>query len=386
MANQTNTSQSPLRGLVLSGGGARGAYQAGVLSAIAEITKDLGIKDPFHIFTGASAGSINASMLACEAQDFNLGCQKLVDLWSHISSEQVFKTDALSLGKIGFRWIEDLSLGGLTGATPGKSLLDTSPLRKLLEKNLNFDQLATNIESGRVRALGMTALDYKRTKSVTFVQSADDVPMWNMSLRNSEKQIINAGHIMASAAIPLLFPAQTVGHDWYGDGCVGNSSPCGPAIYMGSDKIMAIGVRMNTLTAHEARGLQDPKAPSVARVVNVLLNAVMMDGIELDIERIGRINKFIDHVPDKQQRKISYRKIDPLWISPSADIGEIASQKAESLPRMVRYLIKGLGSLEDASEIISYLLFEPSFTTQLIEIGFEDGMQEKEAIKKFFTE
>jgi NTE family protein len=371
------------KGLVLSGGGARGAYQVGVLSAIADIAQASGIHEAFDIYSGVSAGAINATFLAAGADDFTASCKNLVDLWSQLTSDQVFYSDIGSIGKIGFNWIKTVSIGGLSGATPGQALLDTSPLHALLKERLPFAKIQNNLDRGVFKALAITALDYQSSTAITFVQGQNTLPDWERSRRKSEKTVISAEHVLASSAIPLLFPPVGVDQRFFGDGCVRNTAPCSPSIYLGAKKLMVIGVRRQAPTAYENRVLQNQKAPSVARVLNMLLNSVMLDGVELDVERLSKINSLIDQIPTGVHDNLAYKKVDFVWIAPSADIGEIAAQKHMKLPPIIRYLLKGLGTIDEASEIVSYLLFDPSFCTQLIEIGYEDGMKQKEEIKRF---
>lgn len=371
------------KGLVLSGGGARGAYQVGVLSAIADIAQACGIHEAFNIYTGVSAGAINASFLAAGADNFSGTAKDLVDLWSQLQSEQVFYSDIGSIGKIGFNWVKSVSVGGMTSATPGQALLDTAPLHQLLKDRLPFTKIQNNIDNGSLKALAITAMDYQASTAITFVQGEDSLPDWQKSRRKSEKTKIESEHVMASSAIPLLFPPIGVDDRYFGDGCVRNTAPCSPSIYLGSQKILVIGVRRSTQTVYESLVMRNSKAPSVGRVLNVLLNSVMLDGVELDVERLNRINSLIDEIPPAVHSNLPYKKVDVVWISPSADIGEIAAQKHMKLPHIIRYMLKGLGSIQETSEIVSYLLFDPSFCTQLIEIGYEDGMRQKEEIQKF---
>lgn len=372
-------------GLVLSGGGARGAYQVGVLSAIAHISQELKIERPFKIYTGISAGAINASYLAAGLDDFATTTKNLVDLWSNIQSEQVFYTGTLNIGKIGLGWLEELSLGAFLGTTPGRSLLNTTPLKELIQKNVPFENIQTNIDRGHLHSLAITATEYKTSRGVVFVQGRPNSHSWNKARHHSENTTMQAEHILASSAIPLLFPPIQVDNRWYGDGCVRNQSPCGPALYLGAEKIMVIGVRRNSqLLLQSDTNSEKQAAPSVARVANVLLNSVMLDGVETDLERIRQINDFVDRLPKDQSK--TFRKVNFAFVSPSGDIGQMAFQKSSKLPRIIRYLLKGLGSMEDASEIISYLLFDPSFCTQLIELGFADGMKKRDDIVKFITE
>ena len=374
------------KALVLSGGGARGAYQVGVLSAIADIAQSLGIHQAFDIYSGVSAGAINASFLAAGADEYSATCKSLVDLWSQLTSDRVFYSDIGSIGKIGFNWMKSVSLGGVSGAIPGQALLDTTPLRELITEKLPFAKIQNNIDRGSLQALAITALDYQSSTAVTFVQGQPNGPTWAKSRRKSEPAMIQTEHVLASSAIPLLFPPIGVDERYFGDGCVRNTAPCSPSIYLGAKKIMVVGVRRQGSTAYEARILHNQKAPSIGRVLNVLLNSVLLDGVELDIERMGRVNNMIQQIPAKFHQDLTYKKVDFCWISPSADIGEIAAQKHMKLPPIIRYLLKGLGSIEEASEIVSYLLFDPSFCTQLIEIGYEDGMTQKEEIIQFLQD
>ncbi len=367
-------------GLVLSGGGARGAYQVGVLAAVQEISEKSGILPRFEYLSGVSAGAINASSLASNCENFKNASETLVKLWSGVTIDQVFSTDSITMGKIGFQWMSELSLGSLTGTTPGRSLLETSPLRSLIHNNMDYDKVAQNFKDGHLKALAITAINYATSSTVTFVQGQDQLPSWDKGRKHSERTIISTDHIMASSAIPLLFPPVQVDDRFFGDGAVRNHAPCSPAIYLGAEKLLVIGVRRQASTAYEERAHQNVKAPSVARVINTILNGVLLDAIEQDIDRLRRLNDYAMAIPSEQHQKIALRPLDYLFISPSADIGEMAVQKAHKLPRIVRYLLKGLGSLEDASEIISYLLFDPSFCSDLIEIGYKDGMAKKEEV------
>lgn len=373
----------PIQGLVLSGGGARAAYQAGVLSAIGDICTELKIAQPFQIYTGVSAGAINACVLTSQTGTFSDACKELINLWSNIKSEDVFVSNPISLAYEGLHWIADLSLGGIKKSTPGKSLVDTAPLKGLIEKHCSFDNIHKKIKAGDIHALGITALDYSNTNSVTFVQGHAQIPPWERVRRKSEGTEITADHLMASAAIPLLFPPININNNYYGDGSIRNLSPCAPAIFMGAEKILAIGVRSRKDMCYSQKKETVIEPPNTSRILSVMLNAVMMDGIEIDIERIERINKDMLHLNNQERKKLSIRSIDALWISPSRDLSTIAANRSKDLPRMIRYLLKGLGSLEEASEITSFLLFEQSFSKHLIELGYEDAMTQKNQLKKF---
>lgn len=372
-----------MRALILSGGGARGAYQVGVINALADICKDLNMPSPFSIYTGVSAGAINAAYMASGCDAFAKTSRGLADIWSEISAEQVFKTDALSMGKIGLKWMGELSFGALSGTTAGRSLLDTEPLWKLIGDNCDFQRIPELIDKKTLHALALTALDYKDSSAITFVQGDDSCKEWKRSRRRSEVAKIRTEHVMASSAIPLLFPPITVNSRYFGDGCVRNVSPCSPAIHLGAEQVFVIGVRSKTEFQTESANYEAIKAPSVARVVNVILNAVMLDGIEIDIERMERINEFLKRVPKEHQENLNFKPMDYVFIYPSEDIGAIALSMSHKLPRIIRYLLKGLGPLEEAAEIISYLLFEKEFCTRLIEMGYKDAMKSKGRIVQF---
>jgi NTE family protein len=370
-----------MKALVLSGGGARGAYQAGVLNATSEIASRLGQKRPFDIFTGASAGAINASFLASQADNFLQATENLVNLWGTLDADQVFKSDPLSLGRIGFKWMRDLPLGGMTGFSPGPSLLETAPLRELLQNNLDFAKIQSHIQSGVLKALAVTAVDYHSSMAATFIQGADDLNMWVRSRRFSERAVIHTEHIMASSAIPLLFPPIEINERHYGDGCLRNQAPLSPAIHLGAEKILVVGVRRHT-DIEAPKRKSAPPPPSLGRVINTLLNAVLLDNIELDVDRLKKINDFMGKIPRELHAQLNFRKIESVWVHPSIDIGQLAYDHAHKLPRFIRYLLRGLGPSEDSKEIISYLLFDPVFCQKLMDAGYEDAMAKKDEIER----
>jgi len=374
-----------MKALVLSGGGARGAYQVGVLKAVGDLTRENQLENPFQILCGVSAGAINAAFLASQSHDFSRGTQKLVDLWASLSSDQIFRTDAYSMGKIGLKWMGELSFGGFGTSTEGRALLDTEPLLHLIRNNLDLPKISENLKSQKLKALAITALDYQTSETITFVQSHEEIKHWKKIRRSSESSIIEAEHVLASSSIPILFPPTQVGYRHFGDGCVRNTSPLGPALYLGAQELLVIGVRIQNEISPPPN-TSPTKSPSVSRVVNLLLNSVLLDGIETDVERLYRINEFLRRVPPQHQTNLNFRPVNALFISPSEDIGKIAAEMSSRLPRIIRYLLKGLGPLNEASEIISYLLFEKEFTYRLIEMGYKDGMEKKKEILRFLLE
>lgn len=371
--------------LILSGGGARGAYQAGVVQGIYEVLKSAGLPMKVDHFSGVSAGAINASHLASLWDDQERAVKNLVDLWSQLKSSDIYYTDAIKLGKIGLKWVSELSLGGATGgSTEGRALLDTEPLKHLLKSKLDTSKIASNLENELFRSLIITAVDYYDSTAVSFIQTNKEFTSWKKQRRISEESKITVDHVLGSSAIPLLFPPRPIENRFFGDGCVRNSHPCAPSIYLGAQKLLVIGVKSRSNKVYEKTSHSMNKAPSVARVVNLLMNAVLLDNVEHDVERLIRMNQIVKQAENSPN--LSYKKLDFVFISPSRDIGALASKHMSKVPRIIRYLIKGLGSLDDANELVSYLLFESPFCSELIEMGFQDALDEREKIIALFRE
>lgn len=377
----------PTLGLVLSGGGARGAYQAGVIAAIAHICSRQKIENPFQIYSGVSAGAINVALLAAQASNFVPSSKNLVNLWSKIDSDNVFYADLMALSRGGLQWMTELSLGsrGKDGMAL-RSLLSTHPLSTFLTEACKFQEIQKKINAGQLQAVSVSALDYESIATVTFFQGQSDLPTWERGMHRSEKAILGVEHVMASSAIPLLFPPIQIQGRYYGDGCIRNQSPCGPAIYLGAERVIAIGVRRRQDTFYSYHNKGDSEVPTVARVANVLMNAVMMDGLESDIQRINQVNDSLSALSTEERSRVAMRKVDALWIAPSVDFSELAKKRENELPRIIRYILRGPGSLDESSEMFSYLMFTPQYCRQLIEIGFSDGMKEQDRITEFLTQ
>jgi NTE family protein len=369
-------------GLVLSGGGARGAYQAGVVKGIADIASDLGIRQPLPILTGISAGAINASYLASGCDDFSLAAEKMSLMWSRLTADRVFKTDALAAGRSGLRLITDATVGALYQKKLARSLLDTTPLRHLMTETIPFDRIQQNIIDGHLKALAITAMNYANSTSITFVQGRPSAPMWTRARRRSERSTIDVPHVMASSALPLFFPPVKVGDHHFGDGTLRNQAPLSPAIHLGAQKLIVVSVRKSDAPATTPTPSVDP---SLARVLGVMLNALLLDSLDADMERMSRINTTVSLVPEEQRQALSLRPVDYLWIRPSQDIGQLAGDLFERLPRVIRYLVGGLGSSREASELTSYLLFDPDFCGQLVAMGHKDALAQRDQIAKFIS-
>lgn len=372
--------------LVLSGGGARGAYQVGVLQGLSEILKKEKIEPPFRILSGTSAGAINTAKLASTTDDFHSAVKDLIQIWTNIKTDQVFKADIMSLNKLG--------LGSLLGTQKKfNSLLDTAPLKNLIEKNCDFSLIQPNLEKGLFDSVIITANNYSRNSAVSFVQTASRVNesmlKWKEVRRRAVHTQMKADHILASSAIPMLFPPISLNGEPYGDGCVRNSTPCSPSIRMGANKLLVIGVRSTTI--NEAPLREDSKIiheASMVRILNTLLNAVMLDSVEQDVQRIQRLNELHDEAvaSNKLFKATKLKKIPAICISPSQDIGEIARLKAHHVPRILRMTINAFGELDEASELLSYLLFDADFCKSLISMGYNDCLQQKNEILEFLSE
>lgn len=362
--------------LILSGGGARGAYQAGVLKGLSEILPEKK-KSPFQIISGVSAGAINSAKLACDLDSFSNAIEKLNYLWSQITHEQVFKTDFLSLNKLSIALLN-------SGSLSIDSMLDTSPLQTLLKKNCDFEKLKKNLNANVFESLIITANNYNSGAAVSFVQTNTANLTWKDSRRVARLTEINHQHVMASSAIPLLFPPIKIESQYYGDGCVRNNTPCSPSIRLGAERLFVIGVRTQ-LNAPVIQEIDEKpvKSPSFVRIINTLLNAVLLDSVEQDVHRIQRINQLTELLKENTSRS-EFKSIPALCISPSEDIGHIARQHAHHLPRLIRISLSTFGTLDEASEILSYLLFDPHFCRKLISMGYNDAMTSKEQILDFF--
>ncbi len=375
-----------MKGLVLSGGGARGAYQAGVLKGINQILNDYKLSKPmpFDLISGVSAGAINACKLAATATTYSDAVAELEHLWRTIRSDEIYKTDAKSLSQIGLSWAKQLSLGAVTKSHHGQSLLNTDPLLGYIEKNISFDQIQANIQNRLFKSLSISSIDYKKAQLVTFLQGDSFTYPWerDKANRRAEKTLIRADHVLASSSIPLLFPAAKVDHRYFGDGCVRNPSPASSVIHLGATQILIVGVRSQGVTEFEK--VDDLAPPSVARLINTLLNSILLDGIDHDIEHIDRTNHLLEHLPEEFLKKHKYRKIEYLVFYPSEDVGAKAIELASHMPKIVRYLLKGLGPIEDASELMSYLLFETEYCSWLIDLGFKDALARETDLINFF--
>jgi NTE family protein len=373
-------------GLVLTGGGARAAYQVGAIRALAEIVGRGPL--PFDIVAGISAGAINGIALATGAEDFARSAERLRSTWASLTPDRIYRTGALRLAAIGGHWIRDLSFGGLLGKSGINYLLDPSPLRELVAAGIPIGRMRRHLRAGRLRGIAVSATNYHTGSGVTFFEGAADMRPWTRSTRVGVRARITLDHIMASAAIPVFFPPVPIGGSFYGDGCVRMHYPMSPAIHLGAERIVAVSQRWlpppSETAEREARA--KTAAMPMSEIAGVLLNAVFLDSLDSDLERLDRVNRTLALVPRDRLRngELDVRQIPALVLRPSQDLGALAEDQYRRFPSMLRYLLKGIGATGAAGEdLLSYLAFEPVYVNRLMDLGYADTLARKDEIAEF---
>lgn len=373
-------------GLVLTGGGARAAYQVGVIQAIADFSP--GKESPFNIITGVSTGAINGSYLMSHADDFKLAAQGLWDLWLNLHSQNVYRVDSMSMATLGTKWLGMLGAGGLGRKRKINHLLDTGPLRDLLHRELLLERLPELFNKGILRGVGFSATNYQTGTAISFYDGVDELMPWVRSTRLGIRTRLSVEHVLASCAIPIFFPPIKINGAYYGDGCIKLTSPMSPAIHLGADRIIAVGIR-HPKTHQEIIQLNNEHYKgniTVAEISGTLLNSVFLDSLETDIERMERINSTIALMSHEHISRMTskLRQIPVLALRPSQDLGELAIGTLHEFPAIIRFLLRGLGAKENKGwDLLSYLAFEKAYTNQLIELGYFDTLQKKNAILEF---
>jgi len=364
--------------LVLSGGGARGAYQVGVLRQIARQHPEFS----FPIITGVSAGAINAAFIASHREDLAEATEQLAQRWSTLSTSTVMRTDVPSLLGNALRIAGTVVTGGARIAPPTRGLVNTKPLRRFLETLVKPQNIEANIRDGRLQALAVSATSYRTGDSVTFVQGPPDTAMWNRFRRRSHADRIGVDHVLASAAIPLFFPAWRVEGEYFGDGSLRQPYPLAPAVHLGADRVLAVSSRFIS-TPHVDDSEPGPY-PSTARILGLMLNSIFLDQLDADAERLERVNQILQRVDPKQRWRLPEREVELLVLRPSRDIGRMAALYERKLPRALRHLVRGLGTRHGSgSDLLSYLLFVPEFLSDLIELGERDADLNRAQISRF---
>lgn len=338
------------------------------------------------ILTGVSAGAINAAFLAGRPEPLPEAMDLLAEMWTNLSTEEILRADAFSLVGNAFKVLMNLGSGGAKLAPGVRGLVDTSPLEQTLKLALNPEGIAENISRGRLTAVAVSSTSYRTGRTVTFVQAARGTRMWERTRRHSVATHVDVDHVMASAAIPLFFPARSVEGEWYGDGSLRQGSPLAPAVYLGAARILVVSSRYGP----GSRDMLEPEGdgyPPAAQVLGLMLNSIFLDNLDADVERLERINEIVARVPDKKQWLVSERPVRMLVIRPSSDLGRLAARYEDQLPRGLRHLIRGLGSRRVASpDLLSYLMFEGEYLKELIRLGERDAAKNWLRIRRFLQD
>lgn len=356
---------------VMGGGGARAAYQVGVLRSIAKQFPDLHVP----IVTGVSAGAINAAMLAAHHGTFAQAAEELLHLWSDLTPQRVFRTDFRSLAKSAGGWLRQLASGGAPGRPRVRGLVDTSPLRAYLAEALHaidgeLTGIHANLATGRLKAAAISTTNYSTGQSVLWVQG-EGVQEWERPNRRSARAVLSVDHVMASAALPILFPAVGIGPHWFGDGGIRLAAPLSPALHLGADRILALTTRRQR-TTDEANQETVSGYPPPAQVAGLLMNSIFLDMLDQDAQRLDLLNRLLEHVrPENRQ---GMRHVRLVAMRPSVDLGRLADRHEPQLPRMFRFMTRGLGTKQiEAPDFLSLIMFQPDYLTELIAVGEADA-------------
>lgn len=372
-------------GLILTGGGARAAYQVGVLKAIAEILPRHA-HNPFSIICGTSAGSLNAVTLAVNALHFRKGVQYLLNIWKNAHVGNIYRSDPVGVLSNTGRWLAGLFFSSLgINKLNRVSLLDNAPLVSFLTETLPCEKIQESIDAGVLYALSITASGYGSGQSVTFYQGVKGIRPWKRARRLGIPTRIDIKHLLASAAIPFIFPAVRINREYFGDGSMRQIAPISSALHLGANRVLVIGVGQGDLEQPKRNRIGD--YPSLAQIAGHALNSIFLDSMEVDLERLRRINRTMSMIPEEVRHKTNLRHVDVLVIEPSQPIEKIAERYAKNLPLSIRFLLGLLGAMRHSgSNLVSYLLFEKQFCRELVDLGYQDAIKRKDEIAAFFDQ
>ncbi len=369
-------------GLVLSGGGARGAYQVGVLKAVADLHPKRA-SNPFSIITGTSAGAINAVALAASANNFRLGVKKVERIWSNLELEHVIESSGFQLMGNALKVSASLLYRGV-GRDKPLGLLNNAPLGDLLSHNIRFSNIQRRIDAGYLEGVAVTATSYASGNSITFFQGKPELKRWHRSKRIGIPAELTVDHLMGSSAIPGIFPAQRIGRQYFGDGSLRHLAPLSPSLKLGADKIMVIGLRGSNQGKKMASRY---KTPSLAQTMGHIFSSAFIDSLESDLENMLRINELLG-VISNEAPYFDYERLKPidmLVIRPSIDFEDLAVDHIKDLPWSMRKILRSMGAGKSSGgNLVSYLMFESAFCLELIEYGYKDAMDNKREIQRFF--
>ena len=370
-------------GLVLTGGGARAAYQVGVLRAISDIIKVE--KNPFAIITGLSAGAINGTWLASRCENFDKVTKSMLDAWSSITTDHIFSTDTASFMRIALRWLKDRGFGGLRRYSQINYLLDTAPLNKFIRSHIDFDLLNMHLETNILYGFSIIAVDYNTGRSTAFYYGSKEIKDWKKFNRISLRTKIIPEYVLASSAIPIFFPPVRIENSFYGDGMVRMQAPLSPAIHMGSDKLLIIGGRSPRETAPLSKSRSD--TITIGEISGTILNGLFFDSLDADIDRMQRINRTLSVLTEDRIRQLpdNLRKIPILNIKPSVDLAKLSTGALYNMPYAMSYLLRGIGVSDyKGKDLLSFLCFESKYMSSLLELGYEDTLRKKDQVVDFF--